>query len=231
MAEKILPGLSRLLEVLREHEVPFETLPAGQTSPQAGQMISGMPVDSLLATAFSQVGKLVVGRDDWLLLRCDDEMNGYLEENKDWYEQFPHDFWPDHFRLLMIFGSEMLYRFATVPVLAAPDGLQPVVHVDPYEQIYALPVASDLNRFFDTYSHYVEMANEDPDYKTRGVSQVVFPWHVPELIGRDRPLVEMIKAGRFDPWMYERNKHGRRDEDSIATTREWINKVLRSADG
>jgi hypothetical protein len=230
MVEKILPGLSRLLEVLRRHGVPFETLPPGRTTPRTGELISGLPMDPLLAIAFSQVGKLVVGRDDWLLLRCDDERNGFLEENKDWCEQFPHEFWPDHFRSLMIFGQEMLYRFATMPVLAGPDGLQPVVHVDPYEEIYALPVASDLDRFFETYSRYVEVANEDPDYKTRGVAGAVFPWHVPELIGRDRPLVEMIKAGRFDPWMYERNKNGKRDEDSIATTREWINKVLRAAE-
>jgi len=231
MAERILQGLSRLLEVLRKHEVPFETLPAGRTSPRAGALISGMPIDPLLATAFSQAGGLVIGRNDWLLLRCDDEMNGFLEENNEWREHFPHQFWPDHFRLLMIFGREMLYRFAAVPVLAHSDGVQPVVHVDPYEEIYALPVASDLNRFFDTYSRYVELASEDPDYKARGTSQVVFPWHVPELIGRDQPLVEMIKAGRFDPWMYERNKGGRRDEESIATARAWISKVLRAAEG
>jgi hypothetical protein len=190
-----------------------------------------MPVDPMLAAAFSGCGKLVLGSGALevpLLLRCDDKLNGLLLENQEWQGLFPHEFWPDHFRALMFFGRQMLYGYATVPGLLSPEGTQPVVRVDPYEEIHALPVASNVDRFFDTYSRYVELLAEDPGYLAGEAAWVRFPFSVPELIARDRPLVEMIKQGRFDPLMYERNKTGWRSEEDIAQTREWVSKLLGS---
>jgi hypothetical protein len=225
-----LPGLSRLLEVVRKHGVPVETLPAGRSPPQAGEKLCGMPVDPLLAAAFARYGKLVLGSTGTqqpLLTRCDDEVNGLLLDNEEWQGCFPHDSWPEHFRAVMLFGSEMLYRYATVPELANPEGVQPVIRVDPYEDIHALPVASDLDRFFDTYSRYVEIMVEEPDYRSTGVAWVRFPYNVPELFARDRPLVAMIKQGRFDRWMYESDKTGRLNAVDHEVTRSWVNEVLR----
>lgn len=225
-----LPGLDRLLEIVNKHRVPIETLPAGLMPPRPGDRLHGMPVDPFLAEAFSRFGKLVVGRlgrDTWLLLPGDEEKSGLVLENEEWQGGFPHMFWPDHFRALMLFGSDMRYRFATVPELANPEGRQPVVFLDPYEDIHALPIASDVNRFFDTYSQYVEVMVEDPDYQAGNAPGVGFPYDVPELIARDTPLLSMIKEGRFDRLMYERNKSNWRDERAIASTREWINKLLR----
>ena len=224
-----LSGLNRLLEVVRKHGMPIETLPAGHAPPQAGELLCGMPVDQLLAAAFASCGKLVLGRmgsEVPLLIRCDDEVNGLLLDNQEWQGYFPHEFWPDHFRALLLFGGEMLYRYATVPELSSPEGKQPVVRVDPYEDIHALPVASDLDQFFDIYSRYVEIMAEDEGYRSGGAAWVRFPYDVPELIARDRPLVGLIRDGRFDRWLYERTKAGRSTEDDNAPTRAWINEVL-----
>ncbi len=172
MSTNDLSGLNRLLEVVRKHGVPIDILPVGHAPPQAGERLYAMPIDPLLADAFASCGKLVlgsIGSETPLLVRCDDEVNGFLLENQEWQGYFPHEFWPDHFRALMLFGREMLYRYATVPELSNPAGKQPVVRVDPYEDIYALPIASDVDRFFDTYSRYVEIMVEDQGYRSGGV--------------------------------------------------------------
>jgi hypothetical protein len=229
MSATTLPGLSRLWEVMRKHDLPIETLPPGSASPRAGELLFGMPVDPELSSAYSQAGKLVLRADTWLMIRCDNERNGFFLANQEWQGQFPHDSWPEHFRSIIIFGNEMLYRYATVPGLVSSEGLQPVIHLDPYEEIHALPVASSVDHFFGTYSRYLEVIADDPDYRAGGAPQVNFPWHVPEIIAKDRPLVEMIRMGRFDPWLYESNKTGWRDEPAITTRRAWIDEVLRRA--
>ncbi len=184
----------------------------------------------MLAAAFTFVVQVAIGEFNSLLVRCDDELNGLLLENKEWQSFFPHEFWPEHFRSLMFFGRAMLYGYATVPSLASSGDLQPVVHVDPYEEIYAVPIASNVDRFFESYARYLEMAGGDPEYGEDLFENVIFPWNVPEIIALDRPLVEMIKKGGFDPWMYESNKQGRRFEEDIASTRKWIGEVLRLAE-
>ena len=224
-----LPGMDRLLEVVGKHGVHIEAMPASRIAPCAGDMLYGMPVDPLLAGAYSRFGKLVLGRlglDTWLLLPGDEEKSGLVLENEEWQGCFPHMFWPEHFRALMPFGSDMRYRFATVPELANSGGRQPVVFLDPYEEIYALPIASDVNRFFDTFSRYVEIVVDDPDYQAGGTPGVGFPYDVPELIAKDTPLLGMIREGRFDRLMYERNKTGWRDERAVASTKEWISRLF-----
>jgi hypothetical protein len=221
--------LDRLLEVASKHAVPIETQPACRFPPRAGESVYGVPVDPLLAAAFSRFGKLVLGRlglDTWLMLPGDDEKSGLLLESEEWQGYFPHMFWPDHFRALMPFGSHLLYRYATVPEFANAEGLQPVVFLDPYEEIHAIPIASSVDRFFDTFSRYVELMVEEPDYQAGSAPMVSFPRGVPELVASDKPLMEMITEGRFDRLMYERNKTGWRDEVSIERTREWISRPV-----
>ncbi len=224
-----LPGLDRLLDVSREWGVPLETGPGSSTPPRAGEMLEGLPIDPLLAAAYARVGMLNLGSSRPLLMRCDNEANTFLRENKEWQSYFPHEFWPEHFRPLVIFGGNMLYRYALVPALANADGLQPVVFVDPYEEIYALPIASDLDRFFDAFSHYVRILAEDPEYRATGAPSIGFPWRTPELIAKDSLLIEMIKKGLFDRLMYESNKTGRHDETGIAETQRWLTTVLAAA--
>lgn len=230
MSAKDLPGLDRLLEVVSTHGMPVVTQPASRIVPRPGDRLYGMSVDPLLADAYSRFGKLVLGRlgsDTWLLSPGDEEQSGLVLENEEWQGCFPHRFWPDHFRALMLFGSDMRYRYATVPELANAEGHQPVVFLDPHEEIHALPIASDVNRFFETYSRYIEVMVAAPDYQASDSPTVVFPYGVPELIAGDRPLLGMIKEGRFDRLMYERNKTGWRDKNALASTQEWIRRLLR----
>ena len=149
-----------------------------------------------------------------LLIRCDDEVDGLVTENAD-----SRRYWPERFQRVVVFGRDMRYCYATVPELASHEGFQPVVWIDPYEEIYALPIASDVNRFFETYSRYLEVVADEPDFKTRQVPSVAFPWEVPELLAADAPLAAMINAGKFDPWMYSEN------EASADGTRQWVAKV------
>ncbi|HLM42573.1 MAG TPA: hypothetical protein VK458_01845 [Myxococcaceae bacterium] len=62
----------------------------------------------------------------------------------------------------------LAYHYATVPCLADARGLQPVVKVDMHEEPYAVPLASNVDRFFDTYSRYLEVLVAEPDYEELG---------------------------------------------------------------
>ncbi|HSP80886.1 MAG TPA: hypothetical protein VLQ93_20330 [Myxococcaceae bacterium] len=72
-------------------------------------------------------------------------MNELEEENRKWKES-----WQERLPLqLFVFGGEtgLAQYFATVPALADGKGRQPVVEVNVYEEPYALPIASDVDRF------------------------------------------------------------------------------------
>jgi hypothetical protein len=63
---------------------------------------------------------------------------------------------------------------------------------------------------------------DEPDFKERHVPSMFFPWDVPELLAADTPLIKMIGAGKFDPWMYrEREPSG-----ATAKIRDWVARVL-----
>ena len=104
------------------------------------------------------------------------------------------------FRSSVIFGSipALASYYAVVPKLADERGRQPVIYFETYMDRYVLPIASDVDHFFDILSHYIDMLVEDEGYRWGGRREVEFPDSVPELISRDRRLVEMIVTGRFD---------------------------------
>lgn len=68
---------------------------------------------------------------------------------------------------------------------------------------FANPVASTVDRFIETFSRYLELVANEPDFRVGGAPIFSFPHDAPELIARDRSLVELIKEGRFDRLMYE----------------------------
>jgi hypothetical protein len=102
-----------------------------------------------------------------------------------------------------IFAGEPLlaHHYATVPSLADDQGLQPVVKVNVYEEPYALPIASNVDRFFEAYSLYLEELLSIPNSREEGETLLLFPREVPHIIGRDRRLVNLLQAGRFDRFM------------------------------
>jgi hypothetical protein len=55
----------------------------------------------------------------------------------------------------------------------------------------------------------------DPEYLYSQVSEVSFPWGVPQLIARDEPLMEQVRAGRFDFLT-----------QSDAEAHKWVQKLL-----
>jgi hypothetical protein len=95
-----------------------------------------------------------------------------------------------------------------------------VVHVDTYEfeGPVLLPIASNVDRFFDTYSRFLEELTATPEFKKDREATLTFPWDVPHVLARDAPLVELLRAGRLDSVMPQ--------DDS---TQQWLARILEIA--
>ncbi len=77
-------------------------------------------------------------------------------------------------------------------------------------------MASNVDRFFDTLSRYLELKAADPSCQESGDVDIGFPYDAIELIARDERLVELMRAGSFDSLM-------KYVEDE---TRRWAAKVM-----
>ncbi len=204
--EMPLPGLERLLAVCRKHGFSVESSSPGRSLPSAGELVAGHPFDPILATLYRRMGGLRISGTDgeFLLHRFDDQVDGLAlatdARRRDTQEPFHSS---------VAFGCipDLAYYYAVVPGLADERGLQPVIYINAYAERYVLPVASDVDRFLDTLSRYLEVLVEDEGYRLDGMRGVDFPTGVPELIARDRRLVEMLVAGRFDSIMNLGDEH------------------------
>ncbi len=206
------------MEVCQRLNLSLETLPPAREPLKAGDLLAGLPFDPVLASVYARLGQAgfateLVGAG-WRLERSDDDVRGLEKENKWWREAW----WQELGEPMIVFGGD-LYTYATVPRLADARGRQPVVRVDTYEAPDVMPVASNVDRFFDTYSRYLEAFVADPDYQRTGDSDLHFPWDATNILARDERLVELMRAGSFDSLM----KNG---DDS---TRRWFEKVTGSA--
>jgi hypothetical protein len=215
MNEISLPGLERLLAVCEKYPVRATMRKPWGGAPTAGTLLLGRPMDPMLAAFYSRLGGLRLDRD-FYVNACDEQVNGILLAN----EQV-QSYWPEPFRSLLLFGGKeaLAYTFATVPSLADAQGFQPVVEVNPYEDFYALPIASNVDRFFDTYARYLELIYQTPELSEERGAWPVFPWEVPELIAADRALMGMLVEGRFDFLMFQEGVEAQRANKEI---REWI---------
>jgi hypothetical protein len=74
-----------------------------------------------------------------------------------------------------------------------------------------------VDRFFDSYSRYLEALVAHPRYQQSGEMELDFPLGMTDLLARDERLVELMRAGRFDSLMKNVD-----DE-----TRHWAAKVMR----
>ncbi|KFA91609.1 hypothetical protein Q664_20700 [Archangium violaceum Cb vi76] len=185
------------MEVYRKHGLHMRTLPPGHSPPAGGELVAGYPFDPVLATVYRRLGGADFGGEfggQLFLDHVNDQLNGVALRT----EQFREEEEP--FRSSVFFGNipGLAYYFAVVPKLADERGRQPVIFVDAYMDRYVLPIASDVDRFFDALSHFVDMLVVDQGYLFDGMPGIHFPTSVPELIARDRRLVEMIATGRFD---------------------------------
>jgi hypothetical protein len=215
MNEISLPGLERLLAVCEKYPVQAHIRKPWGGAPTAGTLLLGRPLDPMLAAFYSRLGGFHLDFD-LFVEPCDEQINGILKANEE-----VQPYWPEPFRSLLIFGCKdaSSYTYATVPSLADARGFQPVVRINPYEDIYALPIASNVDRFFDTYARYLELIYQTPELSEERGAWPVFPWEVPELIAADRALMGMLVEGRFDFLMFQEGVEAQRTNKEI---REWI---------
>jgi hypothetical protein len=197
-----LPGLERLMEVCQRLNLGLKTTPPAREPRKAGSLLEGIPFDPVLASVYTRLGHAAFASKvmGWVLSQSNDESHLLEEDNKRWREN-------DWARLgvpTIPFGGDrgMAYTYATVPDLADALGRQPVVRVDTYEyEPYVMPVASNVDRFFDSYSRYLEALVADSRYQDSGETEFLFPWDATEILARDERLVELMRAGRFDSLM------------------------------
>lgn len=90
------------------------------------------------------------------------------------------------------YGYQASY-LCCVPALAGSDGSQPVLYIDTHEVPYAIPLASSVERLVLLLARYLEL-------RATGLDRI-FPGEVPELARVDGRLVELAKAGAFEPWL------------------------------
>lgn len=199
MNDVLMPGLERLLAACEKYPVQAKIRKSWGGAPAVGTLLLGRPLDPMLAAFYSRLGGLHL--DFKLFVEpCDEQVNGILMAN-----EHVQRYWPEPFRSLLIFGCREAssYTYATVPSLADAQGFQPVVEIDPYEDIYAVPVASNVDRFFDTYARYLELIHETPEFRDYPDERPLFPNEVPEIIAADRTLMNMLVEGRFDFLMFQ----------------------------
>ena len=210
--EVSLPGFTRFLEVCRKQGLLLEHDPPRLPALTAEEFTAGLPLDPLLAAVHTQVGYIGLDEGFTLLRAGDARQSDLLRVNERWRRDRA-----EPLGSLLVFGKEemLVYYYATIPHLTNKRGQQPVVKIDVHEEPYAVPLASNVDRFFDTYSHYLEVLVAQPEYEELGPAVLTFPWQVPEFIARDKPLVELLRAGRFDFLMPK-------DEE----TRTWVARVL-----
>uniref|UniRef100_UPI00286D639F hypothetical protein n=1 Tax=Archangium sp. TaxID=1872627 RepID=UPI00286D639F len=152
-----LPGLERLMAVCQRLKLDLETLPPAREPLKAGSLLEGLPFDPVLASVYTRVGHAefatnLGGTTGWVLERSDEQVHGLEEETRRWGKMW----WGELGEPMIVFGGN-IYTYATVPSLADERGWQPVVEVDTYEgELLVMPVASNVDRFFDSYSRYLE---------------------------------------------------------------------------
>jgi hypothetical protein len=176
--------------------------------------LEGVPFDPVLASVYARLGHAAFATQEicWVLAQSTDAAHDLEENNKWWRETW----WKELGMPVIVFGGDV-YSYATVPDLADGQGRQPVVMVDTYEsKPDVMPVASDVDRFFDTLARYLEALVAHPRYQKYGEMEFSFPWDATGILARDERLVEMMRAGRFEPLM----------KNADEETRRWAVKVM-----
>lgn len=129
----------------------------------------------------------------------------------------PEDYIPPYpFDRMIVFaqyGRRASY-LATVPSLADEDGRQPVIYVDTSETVWAVPIASSVDRLFALIANYLEEAMTR--YGRDGLSEMQFPLDVPRMVGKDEALASQVRAGSLADWV-------RADDPSI---QDWFGQAF-----
>ncbi len=202
MEPMALPGLERLMEVCQRLKLSLTTAPPAREPLRAGSLLEGLPFDPVLASVYARLGYAAFATEligiGWILYRSDNQAHVLEEENKRWRAKW----WQEVGIPMIVFGGD-IYTYAIVPQFADEWGRQPVVEVNTQDPDgpHVMPVASNVDRFFDSYSRYLEAIVADPYYQESGDTDLLFPWHATDILARDERLVELMRAGRFDSLM------------------------------
>jgi hypothetical protein len=217
METMALPGLERLLDVCQRLDLGLQTSPPAREPLRAGCLLEGVPFDPVLASVYARLGHAVFATRLMgpAIYQSSNEEHGLEKINKDWRGKW----WEELGTPVLVFGGAV-YTYATVPALADERGRQPVVEINTYELdgLHVMPVASNVDCFFDTYACYLEAMVKDPDDLDAGRKRLIFPWNATEILARDERLVELMRAGSFDPLM----------KDADDETRRWASTVMGS---
>jgi hypothetical protein len=147
------------------------------------------------------------------LTRSDDQENRLKEKARWWREEW----WEELGEPVIPFAGHV-YTYATLPGLSEGWGRQPVVEVNTYEyEPRVMPVASSVDRFFDSYSRFLEALIAHPRLPGSSYTELAFPWDATDILARDERLVELMRARRFDSLM----KHVKQSK----ATRRWFESV------
>ena len=191
-----LPGLEHLLEVCRRQHHPLKLDPPRTPRAHPGAVsVAGQVMDPHLAAVHSRLGYLWVKDELYVFPERHERRPDLHAVNAGWRQD-----WREPFGSLLVFAKDdrLAYCYAAVPGLVDERGLRPVVWVDVYEALYAIPVASSIDQFFATFARYLEEAPAPPPQGEDPLPPRAFPWSAAEIIARDRALVERIQAGHFD---------------------------------
>jgi hypothetical protein len=191
--ETELPGFDRLRAVCQRRSLSLELSPPSASAPRHTDTLFGEPLDPQLAALYKRLGGATLGP---LVLY---ETGDGFEDLVPWNQRL-RGYDPAHYSSCLLFGQESGFAFyyGTVPKLADAQGRQPVVYLEAMDVQFAIPVASCVDRFFNLYASYLEFAAKPPDFAETGIASVHFPWDVQHLIVQDAPLIEQVRAGRFD---------------------------------
>lgn len=189
-----LKGLDRLTAVCQRLSLPLELSPPLDSAPNPGDLVLGKPLDPQLASVYQRLGTATFGPITLYGPGPDEEG---LKGRNEWAKGYDDIC----FEASLIFVQEMGFALylGAVPKLADSNGLQPIIYIIAHgASIYAVPIASSVDRCFDLYSRYLERMVADFEYIETGVSLVNFPWDMADVIRRDDPLIAQVRAGHFD---------------------------------
>jgi len=219
-AEKSLIGLDRLRALLDGFGVERALLPPSLAAPAEGDPVLGVPFDPQLATLYrlTNGGKL----GDLILYSFSPDSNWDLVGSNTFTREVRrgNPFWTDE---VIYFATESgePYRFAVVPALANPEGVQPVVYLFEVDGVRLYPLASSVDKLFDLWARFCEPRLEKYgrlDSWMVGIDDFSFILNEPRLVAQDEALVLMIQAGRFDRLM-----------EQHPNSLKWASSVLREA--